>query len=262
MARVLAHLERGSGSRPVLLLHGFLGSGRNLASLARRWAERDAAVRLVLPDLTGHGTSPALPPGADLGTLASDVLALADALGLPSPIDVVGHSLGGRVALVLRHLAPERVGVVTLLDIAPGPIPAARNEVEGVLEALLAAPESARDRLEMRTWLDRRGVSPRLADWLLMNLAPRPDGTVGWRVDREALAALDARTHGVDLWPVLEAARTATRCARGGASRFVTDEDAARLEAAGVETATLAGAGHFVHIDAQEPLLDFIVRAS
>lgn len=256
---MLAYTERGSGPRAVVALHGFLGSGRNLASLARRWTERDAARRIVLPDLTGHGTSPPLPSGADLETLARDVLALARHLGLAEPFELVGHSLGGRVALEVRHIAPEAVARVTLLDIAPGPIPLTAGSVEGVVGALLAAPAEEGGRGEMRDFLLARGLTTALAEWLILNLEPRPEGRVGWRIDREALATLNERTRGLDLWPLVEGLGADTRCVRGGRSGFVTVADAERLEAAGAKVTTLAGAGHFVHVDAMEPLLDRLV---
>ncbi|HVQ77182.1 MAG TPA: alpha/beta fold hydrolase, partial [Candidatus Binatia bacterium] len=103
---ILSHRRHGAGPSPVLLLHGFLGSGRNLGGLARRLAAGDPGLSVITLDLTGHGSSPPLPSGAhaapggaDLAMLAGDVLATADALGLRAPVPIVGHSLGGRVAL-------------------------------------------------------------------------------------------------------------------------------------------------------------------
>ena len=255
---MLAYTERGSGPRAVVALHGFLGSGRNLASLARRWIERDAGRRIVLPDLTGHGASPPLPPGADLETLGRDVLALARYLGLGEPFELVGHSLGGRVALVVRQVAPEAVARVTLLDIAPGPIPVTAGSVEGVIGALLAAPAEMAGRGEMREFLLARGLTTALVEWLILNLEPRAGGRVGWRIDRQALAGLNERTRGIDLWSLVEGHGAATRCIRGGRSGFVTDGDVGRLESAGVEVTTLEGAGHFVHVEAMEGLLEAV----
>src|SRR5947209_6440758 len=95
----LATTRAGNGTRPVILLHGFLGSGRNLSSLARTWSQADPSRAFLMTDLTGHGVSPPLPPGATLETLARDVLDTAAAEGLRESLTVVGHSMGGRVAL-------------------------------------------------------------------------------------------------------------------------------------------------------------------
>ena len=69
--------------------------------------------------------------------------------------------------------------------------------------------------------------------------------------DRRALAALHARIAAEDLWPAWRARRYAVRCIRGGASGYVSDADARRLQAAGCPVVTVDGAGHFLH--AQQP---------
>src|SRR5262245_25605070 len=108
----LVSFVAGAGPRSTLLLHGFLGSGKNLRTLAQRWAALAPARTILVPDLPGHGDSPALPPDADLDALAA--AALASATGLPGPLTVVGHSLGGRVALAAARRAPDRLSDVVL----------------------------------------------------------------------------------------------------------------------------------------------------
>ncbi|MEO0811606.1 MAG: alpha/beta fold hydrolase, partial [Myxococcota bacterium] len=97
-----------------ILLHGFMGSGRNLSSLARRWVELDPSRTLIFPDMTGHGESPPLSKPENLEQIATSVLELADHAVGDEPIPLVGHSMGGRVALKARMMAPERVSAVTL----------------------------------------------------------------------------------------------------------------------------------------------------
>src|SRR5437867_9369430 len=96
---MLAHDRTGEGPRTILLLHGFLGSRRNLGSLAHRLVERDPGLSVITLDLTGHGESPPLPPEPDLATLGRDALDTATTLAVVRPLWLVGHSLGGRVAL-------------------------------------------------------------------------------------------------------------------------------------------------------------------
>src|SRR4030095_4672743 len=122
---VWAHVGAGAGGRPLVLLHGLLGSARNLSTLGRLLVDRNPELDVVAFDLTGHGASAPLPPGADATTLAADVLNSARALGLRPPLSFVGHSLGGRVALRVALSEPASVGTVSLLDIPPGPLAAA-----------------------------------------------------------------------------------------------------------------------------------------
>jgi pimeloyl-ACP methyl ester carboxylesterase len=247
VSRTLASLRAGDGPRPVVLLHGFLGSARNLATLARTLAERDPRLGVVGLDLTGHGASPPLPPGADSATLAGDVLATARDLGLPAPLALVGHSLGGRVALRAALGAPDTVASVTLLDVAPGPLPA--SVIAPVLAAVRRAPATFSTRGQARAQLVADGLSPTLAEWLVLNLEPGDSG-YHWRIDREALAALHTHIVDEDLWPAVEGRHTYTvRCIRAGASGYVGERDARRLEAAGCPVVTIPGADHFLHAE-------------
>jgi pimeloyl-ACP methyl ester carboxylesterase len=258
-ASPLASFTLGEGASSTVLLHGFLGSGKNLRTLAQRWLERDPGRRFLLPDLRGHGDSPALPAGADSSALGADVLAAAAAAGFAPPLTLVGHSLGGRVALAAAALAPAQIAEVILLDIAPGPVDPAATETRRVLDVLLAAPAEAADRREVRAFLIGRGLSPALADWLLMNLRP-VEGGFRWRIDRQALAALHDRFNREDLWPVVESRTVPVRCVRGARSSYVSEADARRLQAAGCTVDTLEGAGHYVHVDALEALVDALCR--
>jgi esterase len=257
---ILASTRLGDGARPTVLLHGFLGSGRNLRGFAQRWAERAPDRCFLLVDLTGHGASPPLPPGADVETLARDVGETVAAAQLGPTATVLGHSLGGRVALAWSRLAPAAVDELTLLDIAPGPIEAARSSSRRVLDVLRTMPGEAPNRRAFKALLVDGGLAPAVADWVIMNLDCDPAGC-RWRIDREALAALNGRINGDDLWPALEARRAAgraTRCLRGERSPYVRDEDLARFAAAGVPVDTIAGAGHDLHIEAPEAVLDII----
>jgi esterase len=255
---ILESFQVGEGQQPTVLLHGFLGTGRNLRSLAGAWSEVDKGRRFLLPDLTGHGTSPRLPPGATLSTMAADVLETARAAGLRGPLEWVGHSLGGRVSLAASLLSPSDVASVTLLDISPSPIPSHLSESGKVLEILRAAPASAPDRRTMRAELMGRGLSGPLADWLIMNLESAPDGGVRWRFDRESLAEFHKRVNGEELWAALARPGAKVRGIRGGRAHYVSDADLARMEALGCPVATLPDAGHFVHVDAPDALLRWL----
>ena len=95
--------EGGDGP-PLLLVHGFGGSAWNFAELAPLLSRR----RLIIPDLPGHGGSSAL-PAASLAGFADVVASL-----LEEPVDVLGHSMGGVVALRLAERHPALVRSVVL----------------------------------------------------------------------------------------------------------------------------------------------------
>ncbi|MES2321872.1 MAG: alpha/beta hydrolase [Pseudomonadota bacterium] len=92
---------------PVLFLHGALGVRGQFAGLQQRFPERS---HLVV-DLPSHGGSPVSGGPMHCQRLARDVLALVDALDLRK-VDIVGHSMGGYVGLVMAHLAPAKVNAI------------------------------------------------------------------------------------------------------------------------------------------------------
>ena len=100
------YYETYGAGRPMILLHGGLGSGERFGPLLPTLAEHH---QVVVPDLQGHGRTADIDRPLDIALMADDVAALIDHRGLNRP-DVVGYSLGGGVAyqVAIRH--PEKVG--------------------------------------------------------------------------------------------------------------------------------------------------------
>ena len=127
-----------------------------------------------------------------------------------------------------------------------------------MLHALLQAPERVATRGEARATLVAAGLAPRVAEWLVLNLEPVTGG-YRWRVDRRALAALHERIVAEDLWPAVERPRAyGVRCIRGGASPSVTAADVRRLEAARCAVVTIDGAGHLLHAERPQAVLEAV----
>ncbi|MGQ0505999.1 MAG: alpha/beta fold hydrolase [Myxococcaceae bacterium] len=250
----LSSFNLGNGSRTTGLLHGFLGSGRNLRTLAQQWSERDPSRTFVLMDLRGHGASPPPSAATDLTEMGCDVL---ETLAGRSA-DLVGHSLGGRVALAAAASSPERVRHVTMLDITPAPVDDDISESAAVLKVLRQAPMRAPDRRQMRAFLLEKGLTPSLADWLLMNLV-RDGNDFAWQFDREALGHLHDHVLGEDQWSAVDQLGSRVHCIRGSKSPYVPEEDVERLKRAGCRVDTLEGAGHYVHVDALDALLPLLL---
>lgn len=101
----LYYETHGSG-RPLVLLHGGLGSGEMFGPVLATLAERH---QVILPDLQGHGRTADIDRPLDVRLMADDIAALIDHLGLEQP-DVVGYSLGGGVAFQVGIRHPEKVG--------------------------------------------------------------------------------------------------------------------------------------------------------
>ncbi len=101
----LYYESHGQG-RPLILLHGGLGSGEMFGPLIGEFAAKH---RVILVDLQGHGRTADIDRPIEITSMADDVAALIDHLALEKP-DVVGYSLGGGVALQVAIRHPQKVG--------------------------------------------------------------------------------------------------------------------------------------------------------
>ncbi|MGH7155592.1 MAG: alpha/beta fold hydrolase, partial [Acetobacteraceae bacterium] len=102
----------------LVLLHGLFGSARNFGTVQRALAAR---FRVTTLDLRNHGTSPHA-AGMDYGMMAADVLETLEAAAM-LPASILGHSMGGKVAMRLALERPEAVSALIVADIAPVPYP-------------------------------------------------------------------------------------------------------------------------------------------
>lgn len=115
----LAVAEAGAGGRPLLLVHGHVGAKEDFTPWLDRLADR--GWHAVAPDLRGHGASDK-PAGEDrytLALLASDLLALVDALGW-SRFTLLGHSMGGMVAQLIALDHGDRIEALVLMGTSHG----------------------------------------------------------------------------------------------------------------------------------------------
>jgi len=117
----IAYLDEGEGD-PIVLVHGF-ASSKNVNWVYPGWVSelRKDGRRVIALDNRGHGESAKLydPAQYDIATMASDVIALMDHLGIPRA-DIMGYSLGSRMAAVLAHAEPQRLHAAILGGIGIG----------------------------------------------------------------------------------------------------------------------------------------------
>jgi pimeloyl-ACP methyl ester carboxylesterase len=147
----LRYLARGEGA-PVLLVHGLGGSALNWAAVAPPLAVRH---RVLVPDLPGHGDSDAIPGLSSLEPFA-DALAAVVEREQAAPVPVIGHSLGGLVAIRLAVRHPELISGLMLC--AAAGISSTRRYARYVLEVLAVLRPGRR----LASRRDRIAESPRL----------------------------------------------------------------------------------------------------
>lgn len=211
-----------------------------------------AAYRVILPDLRNHGASPHA-DSMGYEEMAADVLGLLDEKGLPRAF-LLGHSLGGKVAMTLALLHPERVAAMVAVDVAPVRY---GHRFERLIETLRALPlDTLTDRAEADRLLSGEINDAQLRQFLLQNLVRRDQG-FGWRIHLEAIHATMEDLLG---FPDLSAGAPFL-----GPSLFVAGERSdyirpeytptIRKRFPRAEVVTIPGTGHWVHVENPEAFL-------
>lgn len=249
----LACTEAGpAAAPPLIILHGLFGSARNWGAISKRLAEKR---RVLALDLRNHGDSP-WDAAMDYRTQAADVAAFIEGRGLAGA-DIIGHSMGGKVAMMLALTGPRLVGRLLVLDIAP--VAYDHGGFVDYVAAMKALPLAGMSRrAEAADMLAQAVPEAGVRGFLAQNLVRAGDG-FAWRVNLEAIAG--AITDLVD-FPVPGKARFAgpSLFLRGGRSDYVEShhETTIRHYFPGAALHTIDGAGHWAHAEKPE---DFLAHA-
>jgi esterase len=274
MTPPLAHdLVTHPGATPtrwIFFLHGILGTGANWRSLARRVVSARPHWGAVLVDLREHGGSLGRPPPHDIAATVGDLRALAP--HVPGPIGgVLGHSFGGKVALAYAgHVDTDTKAMETiiLVDSNPGARPKGRGSEStlDVIDALRGLPRVFPSRKEFVAAVQAAGQPPAIAQWLAMNLVAEGDG-VRFGPDLDVIDTLLDDYFRLDAWPIVESAPAPLAIITGSKSTVFTEEDRARIaqivasSGGRVVGHDIPDAGHWVHVDAPERTLAWILEA-
>jgi esterase len=239
---ILSSRNLGTGE-PVIVLHGLLGNGSNWLPIARTF---EAHRRWLLPDLRNHGASPHTDV-MSLDSMADDIEHLMIEHGIASA-SVVGHSLGGKVAMTLALRSPQSVARLCVVDIAPVPYRSGHHELLDTMAALdLGAVQQREDANQQ---LAKHVADPRIRAFILTNLQRTPTGFT-WRVNLPALQASLTDLSGFDA----EGAYDGDCVFIGGSdSDYIRDTHHTTIKGYFPRAAidVIANAGHWPHVDQPE----------
>lgn len=241
--------EFGQGN-PVIILHGLFGFSDNWQSIAKALADE----RLVItPDLRNHGRSPHAPTHTYLD-MAEDLHDFMQSRWMFSA-DIVGHSMGGKVAMQLALNYPDMVNRLVVVDIEPGQ---AEDNHSGIFEALLALDlNKVQTRQEIEDFLAPRIPENGTRQFLLKNITRTEAGGFAWKMNLPVLwAAFQDILAPVTGDPFTKPALFV----RGSKSDYVKDEDIPGIRQLfpNSEVVTIQDAGHWVHADQPAALLQVL----
>ncbi|NKC16188.1 MAG: alpha/beta fold hydrolase [Gammaproteobacteria bacterium] len=230
---------------PLVICHGLFGSGTNWRTLAKALA---AHYQVHLLDARNHGRS-AHADSMSYGDMALDLIATLKQLGL-SKVHLIGHSMGGKTAMVVALTAPHLVRSLVIADVSPVRYAHHFNAELTAMTSL--ALEHLKRRSQADAELGRFVQDCATRAFLLQNLVTSAaTGRYHWRINLKAIEHGIAELTG---FPAIAACYEGpATCIRGGQSNYVLDEHEAlfRRYFADFEMRTIAQAGHWLH--AQQP---------
>jgi esterase len=193
--------ETGTWSGVLYVLHGIFGSGRNWASVMRRFvrAKPNWSARLI--DLRQHGDSQGFAPPHSIAAAAHDLAPLAQQ-EKETPAAILGHSFGGKVALAYARDHGDGLKQVWVIDSTPEARPPGGSAWQ-MLELLRTTPRDFANRDELINLLTGSGIALPVAQWMATNLE-LADGRYRWRFDLDAIEQMMRDFFEQDLWGVLE----------------------------------------------------------
>jgi esterase len=245
------HYQSLGQGQPLILLHGLFGSSNNWGTVAKHFSQY---FQVISVDLRNHGSS----PHSDSQTyaeLSQDLAELCDALNL-NTVHLLGHSLGGKVAMQFATQFPQRVDKLVVVDMAMRAYADAHTHL---IDAMMAVDLSAmRSRNEVDLALSSSINQVAVRQFLLMNLVKSGE-QFAWRIN---LAALKANYPAMQQ-AVCESALYDKPCLfiRGQYSDYVNDDDIDHIKAhfTQAQFASLP-AGHWVHAEQPQAFIALVER--
>jgi pimeloyl-ACP methyl ester carboxylesterase len=252
MSLPLFFRETGAGA-PLIILHGIFGSGENWLTVSKKFADQ---FRVLLPDQRNHGRSPHT-DAFSYSLLADDLETFATNQGI-NRFYLIGHSMGGKVAMQFAQQHPERLLGLVVVDIAPRHYPPHHTAVLQGLKAVDLGTCQSRNEADaaMAQYITESDVR----QFLLKNLYRNESGKFAWRINLPVLerAALQV---GEATNPEI-VSRVPALFIRGGKSRYILpqDEDLIYHLFPLSQIKEIPDAGHWVHAERPEAFAEMVLN--
>lgn len=227
---------------PIVILHGLFGSSVNWRKVGQALSQH---APVILVDLRNHGRSPHSDE-INYPAMAQDVVTLLDDLNF-STIKLIGHSVGGKVAMTISDLFPQRLEQMVVVDISPRHYP--HGDSTPIFDALRAVDLTVyKSRSEVDSALSSTIKEKLMRLFLLMNLEAE-NGKLSWRINLKGLH----ESYPTLLSAVCEDSVISTPSCfiRGTESDYVAEQDIDLISQTFVNAQIydIEGAAHWVHSD-------------
>ena len=250
----ISSLEVGEGTQRVVFIHGLMGRGRNFLAIAKQLGEE---YRSLLLDVPNHGDSGWTDHFSYIGLADTIAEFLENGFAKDGPVHVIGHSMGGKIAMVLALRHPHLVNRLVVEDIGPVNSRETGSEFTHLLGSLASVDfDQVKSRSDVDAVLTEPINDKRVRGFLMQNLRTNGEGGYQWQCNLDVLLRdMDA----VVGFPMLteEPFPNPTLWVGGSNSSYVRYEDLPKMKALfpNVRRMTVKDAGHWVHSEQPERFL-------
>ncbi len=251
----LFHREFGNQGQPLIILHGLFGISDNWVSFARKISD---SYHVFIPDQRNHGQS----QHCDLfnyDVLTDDIYEFITEHNLDDPI-ILGHSMGGKVAMQFALKYPELTPAIIIADISMRAYENNRHHEKFIAAMRSIDFQSIKYRSEIEASLSKTIPSARIRQFLLKNIHRNEEGALNWRIHLDGIEKnLDAIFTAIDSTKTYNAPALFIH---GGASSYVQESDKPEIQKAftQAEFEMIAHATHWLHADEPEKFLNIVVN--
>jgi pimeloyl-ACP methyl ester carboxylesterase len=249
----------GTSGPRVVLLHGLFGQGRNWTAVAKALS---SSARVMLVDLPNHGRS-AWTDHFSYPEMAAQLADLLERDGGNAAYAVVGHSMGGKVAMTLALRHPELVDRLAVVDVSPVPTSEISHFARYVAGMQSLDLTTLADRTQADAQLAAYAPDPGIRSFLLQNLRRGSQPGQSWRWQMN-LDLLGDHLDQMGDWPELDATPYPgpVLWLAGAESDYVRPEYAPAMRSLfpRVQLVTIKQAGHWLHTDQPAVFLDVLRR--
>ncbi len=251
----------GTG-KPLIILHGLFGMSDNWITIGNALAGHGFRVHLV--DLRNHGRSPHT-QSHRYPDMCEDLLNYFDQQRLDSAA-VIGHSMGGKLAMVFGLLEPERISNLVIVDIAPSDYRSSRNNHHrDIIDSLHQIDlNHHKSRGSIREELVQRLGDQLLAMFLAKSIAKDKESkTFKWKFNLAVLEKFLQHIYiGLEELSIYAPCPVPTLFVKGSNSSYYRDKHEADRQFffPDSDVVTIDNAGHWLHSDQPEQFIEIVVR--
>lgn len=241
--------------KPLIVLHGLLGMSDNWIMPAK---ELSKEYKVILPDLRNHGNSPHS-DDFNLQVMEDDIVELIQTTGFES-IYLLGHSLGGRIAMSVALQHPQLIEKLVVVDIAPRKY-SGNKSISNMMEVMSRVDfNNLLTLTAIEEFLTRYIPDARVRNHAMKNLKRKTGGAFEWKANLPVIVK-DIETLMAPVYEEVPFTKPVLFI-KGGASDFISDGDMKPIfhHFPDATLKTIPNGSHWVHVDEPELFLEEVIK--